>query len=211
MSREGTLSQLHSKIEFLTRDELKEVGIITNALVSIREASAKRGELEQEIVTLEKHRKNLGFGFEKVKIPKETSELFKGIMENEGAVSYKHFNIDTQFNLECVVTFVKEAMYPSVTKEFMDSHFNEFSIAFLTGDWEVIPEPELPRKFYQNPFTRKYLGYDTVDGQFFDADAATVRRYEGNENIIFNFYGNEELIGTRAGYEVVGEVKDIEF
>lgn len=138
MTKNDYIEKITQNLEHLTKDELKDVSILTTAQLVVRSKFAERQQLEHEITNLTPKLQQQALPV----VPECVAELF-----NE----YRLENIQRLFEFG-----IDDIKSNKMIKALMwrDKYPDTFSLAFITGKYEV----EKPQLFYlKNKLTGFYL------------------------------------------------------
>lgn len=146
MTKNDYIEKITQNLEHLTKDELKDVSILTTAQYGVRLKFAERQQLEHEIANLTPQLQQQALPV----VPECVGELF-----NE----YRFENIQRLF--EFGIDDIKSNKMTKALK-WRDEHPDIFALAFITGKYEV----EKPQLFY---LKNKMTGLNLVLEQSFNA------------------------------------------
>lgn len=150
MTKADYIEKINQNLEHLTKDELKDVSILTTAQLGVRLKVAEKEYIEKEIA-------NLTSQLQQQALPVVPECVGEFITKVKKAGNNLTFAFNSKFD-ECPAKYWNEAIVWRL------NHPEEFALAFITGKYQV----EKPQLFYlRDELTGQFLA---KDNQFKDKD-----------------------------------------
>ncbi|ADA64751.1 DUF1642 domain-containing protein [Lactococcus lactis] len=159
MTKNDYIEKITQNLEHLTKDELKDVSILTTAQLGVRSKFAERQQLEHKIA-------NLTPQLQQQALPVVPEWLDIEIKHFKS--TSKHPTVDVVFGVADAIVAVKNGNTHSKLYDYLfcgkqdvcNQHQAAFALAFITGKYQV----EKPQLFYlRNKLTGLWLMRDGVD------------------------------------------------
>jgi hypothetical protein len=181
MTKNDYIEKITQNLEHLTKDELKDVSILTTAQLGVRSKFAERQQLEHEIANLTPQLQQQALPV----VPECVAGAIESLPEH-----YSAFEAISLINAKVNALPEENEDWLPVYNWLCEGIGNQniFALAFITGKYEV----EKPQLFYlKNKITGMYLSSDGKD------------LYEHHKNHGFKFT-QEEIDSMETGsYELV--------